>query len=162
MCSDCVLSPGIKKITNSFFNALKIKTQNGHTFWKDGFQMQILGVTICGLTHAHLLKTYIPKVPGVTQWFQKFHISVLYQSLGTHPGMKWRNRCEQRGKTGLLDCVLPSTYRSGPSRQGLCFIPHLPHLCRLHLTLSLEPGVQLLWWNAGMASLVSSLRLLPF
>ena len=33
MYSDCILSPGIKKITNSFFNALKIKTQNGHTFW---------------------------------------------------------------------------------------------------------------------------------
>lgn len=70
MCSDCVLSPGIKKITNSFFNALKIKIQNGHSFWKDGFQMQILGVTICGLTHAHLLKTYIPKVPGVTSGFR--------------------------------------------------------------------------------------------
>ena len=40
--------------------------------------------------------------------------------------------------------------------------PPLPHLCRLHLTLSVEPGVQLLWWNAGMASLVSSLRQLPF
>ena len=106
------------------------------------------------------LKNLIPKVPGVTQWFQKFHISVLYQPLGTQPDMKWRNRCEQRGKTGLLDCCSPLRLRLRTELTRPLFHPPppLPHLCRLHLTLSLEPGVQLRWWNAGMASLVSPLR----
>lgn len=68
-----------------------------------------------------------------------------------------RNRCEQRGKTGLWTAVLPSGYGSGLSRQGLCFIPHLPFPISVDsILLFSRAWVQLLWWNAEWPALCHS------